>query len=229
MDNLHKTRRRLAYQIAGLSFFFLALSALFEASNAPNWTSWAMGLMQNVGTEAFGAFLIIYFVDSTLSKLQSENDKKREKEALIFQMSNPNDNEVALEALRKLHDREWVKDGSLAGKTLHWAKLQNADLIEADLRGTNLGDAELQDANLWYANLQGASLGKANLKKTELGGAKLQGTDLQEADMRGAKLNDDTEFDERTILPNGENWTPETDMKALVAYPPYKATTVSTR
>ena len=58
------------------------------------------------------------------------------------------------------------------------ANLQNADLMDADLRGANLHNADLMDADLRGANLRGANLysvnlGHANLRYADLRGAHL--------------------------------------------------------
>jgi len=78
-------------------------------------------------------------------------------------------------------------------------KLQDADLVRADLRDARLRDAQLQGANLSGARLEGADLRGANLSHTslvganlrgsDLRGAQLDGTDLRQADLTGAQLD----------------------------------------
>jgi uncharacterized protein YjbI with pentapeptide repeats len=78
-------------------------------------------------------------------------------------------------------------------------RLQDADLVHADLRDANLGKAQLQRANLSRAQLDGANLQGADLTFTsllgaslrgaDLRGALLEGTDLREADLSGALLD----------------------------------------
>ena len=77
-------------------------------------------------------------------------------------------------------------------------KLQDADLVHADLRDANLQGAQLQRANLGQAQLDGAnlrgadlsftSLKGASLRGANLEGAKLYGSDLRQSDLSGARL-----------------------------------------
>ncbi len=98
--------------------------------------------------------------------------EKEEKKRLVEQMGSRNNTE-ALQAVRKLRDRKWLRDGTLEG----------ADLFETDLRGANLMGAKIMGANLMDADLRGADLRRARLMGTDL-----RGTDLREADLRRAKL-----------------------------------------
>jgi uncharacterized protein YjbI with pentapeptide repeats len=78
-------------------------------------------------------------------------------------------------------------------------KLQDADLVRADLRDAQLNGALLQRANLSGAQLDGADLRGANLSFTSLEGASLrgadlrgstlEGTDLRRSDLSGARLD----------------------------------------
>jgi uncharacterized protein YjbI with pentapeptide repeats len=69
-----------------------------------------------------------------------------------------------------------------------------------------LGFTDLQGAKLWYAYLKGALLIGANLQEVQFRLANLQGADLERANLHLAR------FAESTILPDGTNWTPDTDM-----------------
>jgi tetratricopeptide (TPR) repeat protein len=78
-------------------------------------------------------------------------------------------------------------------------RLQDADLVFADLRDANLTGAALQRANLSQARLDGAvlrgadlrftSLQGASLRGADLRGAQLYGTDLRQSDLSGAQLD----------------------------------------
>lgn len=78
-------------------------------------------------------------------------------------------------------------------------RLQEADLVHAELREADLRRAQLQRANLSgavldRANLQGAdlsftSLQGASLRGADLRGARLEGTDLRQSDLSGARLD----------------------------------------
>ena len=67
-------------------------------------------------------------------------------------------------------------------------KLQDADLVHADLRDADLRGAKLQRANLGQAKLDGASLQGADLRFTSLQGASLRGADLRGANLEGTDL-----------------------------------------
>lgn len=73
--------------------------------------------------------------------------------------------------------------------------LEDADLVQADLRAAGLQGARLQRANLSGAQLDGADLRRADLSFTNLHGASLRGADLRGAvllgtDLRRADLSD---------------------------------------
>jgi len=78
-------------------------------------------------------------------------------------------------------------------------RLQDADLVLADLRDADLSGAMLQRANLSQARLDGAvlkgadlrftSLQGASLRGADLRGAQLLGTDLRQSDLSGAQLD----------------------------------------
>jgi hypothetical protein len=110
----------------------------------------------------------------------------------------------------KLIDREktvialWganLEEANLWKANLREAFLWKANLREADLVGAFLMGAFLWEANLWKANLWEANLWEANLML-----ANLEGAHLERACLEGAKLSEDS------ILPDGTNWTPDTDM-----------------
>ena len=67
-------------------------------------------------------------------------------------------------------------------------QLQDADLVQADLRDAQLQGALLQRANLSGAQLDGADLRRANLSFTSLNGTSLRGADLRGANLNGTDL-----------------------------------------
>lgn len=115
-----------------------------------------------------------------------------------------------------------VLDGAnLQGAKLHVTNLRGAFLERSHLQKTDLFDAKLQGAFLKGANLRGANLAGANLQGAKLQEADLQGAVLTGANLRGADLTfanlkeviwGVTEFDENTSLPDGSQWTYDTDM-----------------
>jgi len=105
---------------------------------------------------------------------------------------------------------------NLRGAILFGAKLQEAALWSTNLRRAVLVQANLQGANLRGADLQGAFLFGANLRGANLAGANLHGADLVGANLpeqlTGYRNGTETKFDEKITLPDGTEWTPDTDM-----------------
>lgn len=128
------------------------------------------------------------------------------KESLISRLSSP-DNSIALRAAQQLRETGWLTDGSCEKASLPDANLDGADLSNARLSGVNL-----ERANLDGANLSGADLSNANLKQSNLDGANLRGTNLTSTDLSEARITTLASFDKKTILPDGNLWTPETDI-----------------
>ena len=162
------------------------------------------------------------------------------KEKLLAQMGS-GDNKSALEAVKKLQDKNHFRDGTLRGINLAGANLQKVLLARADMEGavlqganlresyfgaTNLRGANLEKADLGGANMReviliGANLSCANMCNTHLASARLQeatlsGVNLCEANLWGANLQgatlDGAEFSSETVLPDGTRWTPDTDI-----------------
>ena len=67
-------------------------------------------------------------------------------------------------------------------------RLQDVDLVHADLRDAQLTGALLQRSNLARARLDGADLRGSNLSFASLLGASLRGADLRGANLHGADL-----------------------------------------
>jgi len=162
--------------------------ALWLVTDGEDWKGLGLGL----ATELVGA--VVTYVLLEIFVGESENTE-REKARLIAEMGSEF-RDVAVPAVDKLRQREWISDGSLIGK---------------DLTGANLRKADLHEANLRKANLSGANLHKANLTEAKLCGAWLRRVDLGSADLRGADLRM-VAMSPETILPDGTLWTPITDL-----------------
>lgn len=246
------------------------------------------GYWVNIYASVVGTILTI----SVLDRRAEQRASRERKEELILQMGSPADGGFAIEALRVLTQKKWLKNGILvksylAGANLpraylvkvnlreailtqanlqgadlssanlqkaeltgvnlknaglvltdfqeailRVAKLQQAELIEANLQKAFLADANLREVNLTNANLRGAWLMGSNLLKAKMFNVDLQDADLREANLQGvwlmgsnlvkanlrdANLQDamlgSNEFSSETILPNGEYWTSDSDMK----------------
>ena len=150
-------------------------------------------LILRVWPELFGIGIAVIVIDNANELLREREEKKR----LILQMGSPT-NAFALESVRQLRARGWLKDGSLQGAYLLGANLEKANLGEANLKGARLMDANMQGAYLIKANLEQAwledaklveaNLTKANLESAILDDATLKGADLWMANLQGAKL-----------------------------------------
>ena len=100
---------------------------------------------------------------------------------------------------------------NLSFTNLHQADLFSARLLSATLYSANLSMTNLQNVLLQETNLELAQLGRANLRGAILWKANMKGSNLEYAYLREANLSE-AEFDKNTILPDGEIWTPDTDM-----------------
>ena len=129
----------------------------------------------------------LLFVWLLFSQIQNRDLSK----ALALEQVTSPSNEIAAKAVATLRNYGWLSDGTLRGTNLTLANLEGLSLIGADM----------QDVEFVSANLRGVDLSFANLS----------GADLLNARLEGALLNN-TIFDERTILPDGEGWALEEDL-----------------
>jgi len=103
------------------------------------------------------------------------------------------------------------RGAQMAGAHLRLANLYAAVLEGADLRNGQMKMAFLRRADLSRADLRGADLYRADLQDAILSGTRLEGAILRGADLTGADLTG-AHFDSTSILPDGNAWTPETDL-----------------
>jgi uncharacterized protein YjbI with pentapeptide repeats len=97
------------------------------------------------------------------------------------------ENKVVLQAIEDLRARGWLEDGSLDGIRLCHARMQGADLFQANLRNIDFHQAKLDFADLSGANLSGAKLARTSLLEANFSGANLNGADLMKANLVGAR------------------------------------------
>jgi uncharacterized protein YjbI with pentapeptide repeats len=106
----------------------------------------------------------------------------------------------------------------LAKATLIHTNFAKAGFWDVYLREAYFLGANLQGADFWMADLQGAHFTFVDLRETNLNQANLKGAtfwmqaNLTDANLLYADLTD-TRFDNGTILPDGNQWTPTTDMR----------------
>lgn len=193
----------------------------------------------NVASEAASIAITVLVIE----RLNARRTQEERKRALVAQLgSRSNDfaleaarllqiegwgfkNDTALQNANLRNAN--LRDVDLRGANLQKAELGESNLQDADLRFTrlldaNLGHADLQGAELRSTNLQYAALFRANLQDATLNGANLQHAALTKANLQAASLVlaslqnahlNGAEFNEQTTLPDGTNWTPETDME----------------
>ena len=89
----------------------------------------------------------------------------------------------------KLLERRQCPGCRLQDADLVWADLRDADLTGAKLQRANLSQARLDGAVLRGADLRFTSLQGASLRGADLRGAQLLGTDLRQSDLSGAQLD----------------------------------------
>lgn len=158
------------------------------------------------------------------ANLEGAHLKSAELMMVYFERANLQDAELANTNMAGAR----LRRANLQDASITRANLTLADMREVNLQGVLLHFANLKGANLAGANLQEANLGYANLQEANLTGANLQGVysvihdDMmaevyfQGADLSGANLEGTIPgvfiCDETTILPDGSNWTPDTDM-----------------
>ncbi len=161
----------------------------------------------NLGTELASIAVTVLIID----RLNDRRLDEQRREELILQMGSP-DHAFAIEAVRILTAQGWLDDHALKNANLSCANLEGANLRKVNLHDAriplaNLRKVKLTDANLHYAYLQGTDLEHANLD-----GAVLKGANLNDANLLGAHFDQQTQFDEGTILPDCTYWTPGTDV-----------------
>lgn len=146
--------------------------------------AWWSGMWQNFGTEVIGAIMTFILFEIIVSA-------NSRQEALVRQMSSP-DNTTAINAANELKALGYLYDGTL----------NRQSFFKANLSGTDLRNAQLT----------GANLSSANLSNVDLSGADLRATKLTKANLVGCTL-DNTKLNEKTMLPDGNYWSTQTDMR----------------
>ena len=201
----------------------------------------------NLYTEFLSICLTVFVLDTRARHREQQRREDDLRDRLLREAASTTNDTAknAIEELEKRDllrgEKGWLKQADMGGANLNAvdmetanlqrvnlsrAKLENAMLFEADLQEADLSGAELRNALLSYANLRNAALDNAdlrgaNLQHTVLDYANLNFSDLRGADLTRASLKNATFsealFDERSILPDGNAWTPETDLTVFGA------------
>ncbi len=216
---------RLNWLAIAVLAYLVVVSGIVKAADHGRESHWLFTLIGELNSEFTGALVtgILFLV---VLAIPSERQAERElQERLIREMGSQN-NGIALQAVGELKAQNWLFDGTLRSQYFVGANLTAADLWFADVQAAilwdaNFSSAELVKANLSYtdlsnANLQGADLSDANfsyanLWRVDLQKSTLKFTNFAQADLAEADFSGAT-FEEDTILPDGSNWSPATDM-----------------
>lgn len=187
------------------------------SNTSPRWNDF----WQGISTELIGAVISAVVLGMIVLIFQQYSAIQNRKADLHIQLGSP-DNTVATEAIRVYGAEEWLYDGTLENTQLWDADWTNGQLPCAELSGvefwgTNLMGANMREVNLSHAELKNVDLSHSILWYAILADAVLiESSNLGNADLRNSDLSNanltDTLFTEDTILPDGTNWTPETDM-----------------
>lgn len=192
---------------------------------------WWGDFWQGVSTEFIGAVVTTLFLSIGVLVTEQYQAIQNRKDNIVFQLSSSND-VLVIEAIRISASEGWLYNGSFRGKNLAnvnfygtrflaRADLQAANLSESNLQGTGLRDAKLENTTLQKANLQGAILTATNLHGANLTEANLARADLTNANLSGANLTGtnlqaaflkNVIWDSNSILPDGTQWTPDSDL-----------------
>ncbi len=179
----------------GFSFLLGRLSWRRRVAGDEDRRSWWADWQQGMSTEMTGALIATVLFGLALGYLEERDTKEtlqREytRARLIYDMGSL-DNREAQHAVERLRAQGWLTNRTLKDKVFIAANLREADLHAAYLRG---------------ASFENVILTGANLSNTNLLGTIFTGADLSQAQLTGAS------YDDKTVLPDGQFWTPDTDM-----------------
>lgn len=220
---LQERKRRLARE-AGSRSNDIAIAALEQLSDN-RWLEGDDGLLK-------GAFLSkASLQNARLSRANLEGSRMWNANLLKADLYDVN---LQGAELRGANLKEaTLFDANLQGADLRLANLQDARMSKANLRESDLVEANLQDAGLLTTDMQGAVLRHANLQGAKMWEANLQGADLRYANLQEAYLSisrsrDNQVLDKVAILPDGTNYSEDTDMGKFTDpnHPEFDATLV---
>lgn len=147
----------------------------------------------NGAAELASIAITVLIIDRLGEWRAQQRDNAQEKRTLVEQLSSPS-NQFALEALRIIRARRWMRDGTLRKVDLVAADLSNGHLYGANLSGARLYRTRLEKANLRRANLTYCDMREAIMRQTNLTRANLYGADLAAADLKFAIYDYETNW-----------------------------------
>ncbi len=171
------------------------------------------GFIMDLVPEAVGILFTVFILD----RLNEQRELEQLQNRLVREASGQA-NEASKLACDWMQFEGWLTgDASLlagdkiwranmVGVDLSSANLVKTDFYRSDLTGANLYRIDALNANFAYANMSGCDLVAANLKGANLEGANIEGIIWDHHNQSPA------------ILPDGQPWTAETDMKRFTDY-----------
>jgi hypothetical protein len=192
-----KEEASIGLGILGIIIFLYGHTYLYQGFN---YTALVNDFYANITVDLFSIFLTVLILDK-LNERRAEQQEESEKQSIIGQIGSSN-NTFALEAVKLADRKGWLADGSLNGKNLSNANLEEAYLANAKLSNVNLENSILYKANLSGANLTNANFNNTDLTRANFRVADLRGTSFKDAiwdgtDFRGAL------YDASTAWPDG--------------------------
>ena len=190
----------------------------------------ASDLLSSFVPEAVGIAFTVLLIDRL-----NENRALRQYKEQLIRNAGSQSRDTAVSAVNEMRKRGWLTwnnnepllrkadlesanlfeahlmQADLTETNLSEANLAYADLLVARLRRTNMTNADLSNTLMFDADIRNADLELANLCGSELGFADLSDAILVNADLSNATMQNAT-FSPNTLLPDGSNWTPDTDM-----------------
>ncbi len=166
------------------------------------------GFLENLVPEAVGIAFTVLILDRL-----NENRARVQLQERLLREASGQANETAKAAIDWMRAENWLGEPTslMQGEDFTRANLVGADLWRAKLQGTNFYRAELRETNVFRADLRNANLARANLTGADFICADLTGANLEEATIDGALWYHENQGS--AILPDGSEWTPETDMR----------------
>lgn len=174
----HPRMFMLAFAIAALGF---GVRYLFpQPANIENWL---LSFLVDLAPEMVGMAFTVVVID----ELNQQLAERQEKERIIRQMASLS-NEFALDAFKIAKDEGWIQDGSIVGRSLLRANLEELRLQDANLDKVKLVNAKLRNAKFGSVSLREARLNLADLANATLFDVNLTGADLGWANLQQARL-----------------------------------------
>ena len=201
------TMNQWLYIVSG----FIAGILLFPFLSLIN--SDVFGFVQDLVPEFFGIVFTVFLVDRIYKYREEETYKRR-----LIRLMSSRINNIAIRATEELRAHRWLKDGSLRTADLTGANLNNASLVNSDVRGVIFKQSNLRDARFKNAKYDrdtilpdgsviqsssdwdrftdtnhpdfwiGYEVTNENYSDRDLQGANLRGADLWGTDFRNANL-----------------------------------------